>query len=111
MKRKVQACLILAASLGLQACGVALTDDAGQLSNMAPAPFLMGHMPEGDEPFNVGFRDGCYNIVGVVGNGYLRFYDRPANPDDGMLTNRLYQQGYRYGARYCSVYVDKEIIL
>ncbi len=75
-----------------------------------PTPIFLRNLPKGEDVFSKGFRDGCYNFVGQTGYGMLRMLDRPADPNISA-NDYLYWDGYRNGDRYCSVYVNKEIIL
>jgi len=90
---------------------VTLTDDNGRPGFMSPNTLFLRNLPQGDDNYSMGFRDGCYNFMGQNGFGLLRMYDRPLRVEDNLLTDNLYQQGYRHGDRYCGVYVHKGIIL
>lgn len=75
----------------------------------APQPFQLRNLPEGNDSFSQGFRDGCYNFVGQMGFGAMRFYDAPVKV--GFIYDNLYRQGYEHGDRYCGVYVNKNTTL
>ena len=97
--------------LVLSSCAFTLLDADSRSGSFSPKPLFLKNIPQDDSNFSLGFRDGCYNFIGQVGDGFNRYYDRPARDDDGLLEDDFYQQGYSYGDRYCSVYVNKGIIL
>jgi len=90
---------------------VTLLDKEGHEGAFSPTPLFLKDLPQGEDNYSMGFRDGCYNFIGQNGYGLARMYDRSINPDDELLVDKLYQQGYRHGDRYCGVYVNKKIIL
>jgi hypothetical protein len=96
--------------LTLTSC-VSLVDDEGHEGALSPRPMFLKNLPQDESPYSMGFRDGCYNFIGQNGYGVMRYYDRPANPDNDYITNQLYQQGFKQGDRYCGVYVNRGIIL
>jgi hypothetical protein len=107
MKRIFMTFLLLA----LGGCAVTLLDPDGNPGAFSPKPLFLKNLPQDDSNYSKGFRDGCYNFIGQTGDGFNRYYDRPARVDDNLLEDDLYQQGYSYGDRYCSVYVNNGIIL
>jgi len=93
----------------LNACAISL-DEYGRPGRMFyPKPLFLSNLPQGDDKYSQGFRDGCYNFIGQNGYGMARLYDRPINPI--YITDDLYQEGYRHGDRYCGIYINKNIIL
>ncbi|MCD6034892.1 MAG: hypothetical protein K0R63_633 [Rickettsiales bacterium] len=92
----------------LSACG-ALYGEENRYGMFTPMPTWMRNLPKGDDSFSKGFRDGCYHFMGQNGQGMLRLYDSSPNPL--AVYDRLYQQGYDNGDRYCSAYVFKATIL
>lgn len=103
--------IVMAAMITALSGCVTLTDDEGHEGAFSPTPLFLRNLPQTEDAYSVGFRDGCYNFIGQNGYGLQRLYDRPANPDNGFLTNPLYQEGYSHGDRYCGVYVNRDIIL
>ena len=95
-------------SLLLVSCGPVI-GQKGPKGYMSPMPLLLRGLPEGDDAFSTGYRDGCYNFIGQNGYGLHRIYD--AEPDPEFLTDKQYRMGYKYGARYCGVYVNRDIYL
>ena len=96
--------------LPLSAC-ITLLDEGAKPGLFSPKPLFLRNLPQGEDRYSIGFRDGCYNIMGQTGFGLIRMYDRPINPNKNFITNEQYQQGFRQGDRYCGVYVHKGIIL
>ncbi|MCE3232154.1 MAG: hypothetical protein K0R98_411 [Rickettsiaceae bacterium] len=107
MKKAVKITMVIAA-LGLNSC-VTLLDDEGHEGAFSPRPMFLKNIPQDESNYSMGFRDGCYNYIGQNGFGLNREYDRPVRPE--LITDSLYQQGYKQGDRYCGVYVNKGIIL
>lgn len=107
---KARTLIIAGLSVVLSSC-VTLLDDAGRPGSFSPKPMFLNNLPQGDDNYSLGFRDGCYNFVGQSGFGLSRVYDRPISVDSGRLYDTFYQQGYRHGDRYCSVFVNRGIIL
>jgi hypothetical protein len=77
----------------------------------SPRPLLLRGLPQDSSDYSQGFRDGCYQFIGVNGLGVLRMYQRPIAPENIDQNHPLYQQGYQHGDRYCGVYVNKGVIL
>lgn len=85
-------------------------DSAGNLSVFAPKPIFLRNLPQGNDSYSVGFRQGCYNMIGQTGQGMMRMYDSPYDAVD-YLNDDLYNQGYKHGDRHCGTYVNRGIIL
>lgn len=108
MKKTAKIAVVITA-LVLSSC-VTLLDDEGHEGSFSPRPLFLKNIPQDESNYSMGFRDGCYNFIGQNGYGLHREYDRPPR-SDSLLTDRLYQEGYSHGDRYCGVYVNKGIIL
>ena len=92
----------------LSACGSTIGEN-GPKGLMSPMPMLLRGLPQGNDNFSLGFREGCYNFIGQNGYGLNRIYDAPVNPEH--ITDSQYREGYKHGARYCGVYINKSIYL
>ncbi len=103
--------LICLASLQLSACGIPTLSENGKTSVFSPKPLFLRNLPQTDDNYSQGFRDGCYNFIGQTGFGFQRMYDRPPRATDELFMDRLYQRGYTDGDRYCSAYVNHDIFL
>lgn len=77
---------------------------------ITPDPVFLRGLPQGQDSFSRGFRDGCYQFIGNAGYGMHRLFPDAA-PAADMIDDKLYHTGYSHGDRYCSVYVMKETIL
>lgn len=89
---------------------ITLTSCFGKDADLfGPDPIFMKNLPQGNDPFSIGFRDGCRNIIGNVGYGMQRFVAEPTRPE--YIGNPDYKKGYKEGDRYCSIYVNKSIFL
>ncbi|MDB2415523.1 hypothetical protein N9W34_07100, partial [Rickettsiales bacterium] len=95
-------------TMSLSSC-MTLLDNNGYRGALSPKPLFLDGIPDGEDDYSLGFRDGCYNFIGQNGYGFSRMYDRYANTS--LIESKLYQQGYRHGDRHCGTYVNKGIIL
>lgn len=78
-------------------------------SPLKPFPLYLKNLPQGNDSFSKGYREGCINIVGQSGSGLLRIYDKSKDPQ--MLSDDLYNQAYRLAERQCGAFIDNEVIL
>lgn len=108
MKKITTLFLLLTQTISLSGCG-GLTGEATPFGFASPMPPYLRGLPQGDDPFSVGFRDGCYNMLGAVGYGAMRFYDAPRNPE--MITHPNYRDGYEHGDSYCLTFANKSVFL
>lgn len=95
-------------SLALTGC-VTLVDDESHKGSFSPEPAFLRNLPQTEDLYSLGFRDGCYNFMGQTGLGLLREYDKAPNPQ--FITDEEYNFGYKNGDRYCSVFVNNGISL
>ncbi len=85
--------IILGSVLLLSGCGALL------------GPRAELHLPEGNDPASVGFRDGCNSSLGNIGSGMLQA--RPFSLDVNRgIEDKQYYEGYRTGANYCTYFLD-----
>ena len=106
MKKTLFTLMILAVVTGCTTLG-----PNGKLGFTSPNYLFLRNLPQGDDAYSVGFREGCYNFIGQVGYGMARFYDAAPSNDPAMITDKLYKMGYMHGDRHCVVYANKGIIL
>ncbi len=64
-------------------------------------------MPEGDDAYSQGFRDGCNVALGIVGSGLLRMHAFGYDPNWGAQ-DKDYYLGYNTGNNYCTFYLDPD---
>lgn len=57
-------------------------------------------MPEGDDDFSVGFRDGCQTGSGIIGESVMRVYGMSYDVEKG-IENQQYYKGYKTGFNTC----------
>ncbi|MBL0319493.1 MAG: hypothetical protein IPP74_09450 [Alphaproteobacteria bacterium] len=77
-------------------------------SLMAPARLFLRGLPQGDDSYSQGLRDGCETFLGIVGSGTLRLL--PSKIDGFRLTeDPAYARGYVDGQTYCTHYLDWDI--
>lgn len=77
----------------------------------SPRALFLSNLPQGDDNYSQGFRDGCYNFIGVNGFGMQRIFTKSPRVADELYMDALYRRGYTDGDRYCGVYVNHDIIL
>lgn len=102
--------LILTFLLLTSGC-VSLVGETGKRGFASPGYLFLRNLPQGDDSYSVGFRQGCYNFIGQVGFGMSRLYETLPSNDPSLLNDQLYKQGYMHGDRHCVVYANKNIIL
>ena len=67
----------------------------------------MGELPQGDDPYSQGFRDGCNTAIAIVGVGPMTsFYDSIYYDFDRLLDDSMYYRGKKMGFDYCTYYQD-----
>ena len=70
-----------------------------------PSALFLRNLPQGDDPYSTGFRDGCETFMGIVGTGTLRLL--PVKIDGYKLTgNKYYARGFSDGSTHCTFYFD-----
>ena len=106
---KMKHIILIVLTLVLCSCFQNL-DAYGNPGLFTPRPLFLSNLPKGNDDFSRGFRDGCHNFVGQTGYGINRMFDRAPDPQF-LQTDDLYWSGYTNGDRYCSVYVNKDIVL
>lgn len=106
---------IFLASLVLSACST-FTNEDGSWNAMTPRPLFLRNIPEEDDSFSQGFRDGCNDSMGLSGYGGLRFHeirwgDSITNPIKyeynynaiRAMEDDQYSLGFGHGFSYCGV--------
>ncbi len=79
----------------------------GRHSYFSGQPLFMANLPQGDDSYSQGVRDGCNTAVGQIGSGYLRSFGMAYDPNRG-LEDQDYYMGYRIGNNYCTYYLDPD---
>lgn len=74
---------------------------------MTAEPAFLDGLPDGDDSFSQGFRDGCNTTLGIVSFTGVRGLDFAYDVNRG-IEDREYYRGYRLGSDYCVYYVDPE---
>ncbi len=77
----------------------------GRWSTWTPRPYQMRNIPQGDDSYSLGFRDGCNTGIGLVGSAMLQNHDFSYDAARA-LEDKDYAQGFRAGQGYCVGYVD-----
>ena len=69
--------------------------------------FLYG-VPEGDDNFSKGWRDGCDTSLAIAGSGTLRLVKEKINAETtyDMTHDQLYDKGFNIGSGYCANFLD-----
>lgn len=88
---------------------VDLKENFGREGMMTPRPHRMGQMPQGDDPYSQGVRDGCNTAIGVLGTGPITtMYDDIYYDFDKTVNDSDYYKGRTLGFNYCSYYQDPD---
>lgn len=69
-----------------------------------PAPPWL-RIPEGDDSYSQGVRDGCNTFLETVGETGLKMHNFAYDVNRG-IEDRDYYIGFRMGMDYCTYYVD-----
>ena len=102
-------CSTFAAVMILSGC--AIMPDVSQITSprefgySSPMPQFLRNIPEGQDSFSVGWRDGCNTYLGFTGSGFVQMrgftYDI-----NRSLKDKQYTSGFREGANLCMYYTD-----
>lgn len=101
--------LFLLSLLAVSACDTVAAN--GKPGIFSPRALFLRGLPQGEDNYSQGFRDGCYNAIGNEGSGWQRIFSKPPRAADELYMNAIYRRAYSDGDRYCSVYVNRDIIL
>ena len=73
-----------------------------------PRPYMARGLPDGDDDYSYGFRDGCKSVLSSVGEGGVRSIK---SVYDGWLltSNSFYASGFVDGEEHCTYIYDWEI--
>ena len=76
-----------------------------EFGTSSPMPQLLRNIPDGQDSFSVGWRDGCNTYLGFSGSGFVQMrgftYDI-----NRSLKDKQYTSGFREGANLCMYYTD-----
>jgi hypothetical protein len=112
MLDKLKKLLLFIALLPISACGTNtgagwFMDEGGRLGTLTPKPLFLGELPQGDDDYSKGFRDGCNSAISVVGTGLQSmFYEDIYYDFDKIVDSPDYYKGKTIGFDYCTYYID-----
>lgn len=90
-------------------CKTDLKEYYGRHGTFTPAPMYFEGMPEGDDEYSQGFRDGCNTAFRTVGTGLLSvMYDDTYYDFDKILDSDDYYKGMSLGMSYCTNHLDTD---
>lgn len=92
----------------LSACAQDYSLTQGRHAFWTPEPLFMANLPDGDDSYSQGFRDGCNTAIGSTGSAMLRSAHDIAFDVNRGIEDRDYYRGYRIGNNYCTYYVDSD---
>lgn len=94
--------------LGTTACWKNdLNEYFGREGMMTPRPYRLDGIPQGDDSYSQGFRDGCNTAMGVVGSGLLNsMYESSYIDANRVVSDEDYNQGKTLGFNYCTFHLD-----
>jgi len=82
-------------------------DEDGRLGAFTPKPLLMGELPQGDDDYSQGFRDGCNTAISILGTGFQSTMFEDIYYDfDKILESSDYFKGKTIGFDYCTYFID-----
>lgn len=72
-------------------------------------PAHLGKMPQGDDSYSQGVRDGCNTAISVVGAGPMQSgYEDTYYDFDKTISDPEYYKGRTVGFNYCTYYQDPD---
>ncbi len=72
-------------------------------------PAHLGQMPQGNDSYSQGVRDGCNTAISVVGSGPMAsMYDDTYYDFDKSISDADYYKGRTLGFNYCTFYEDPD---
>lgn len=84
-----------------------LTEYFGRHGMMTPAPYRLEGIPQGDDSYSQGFRDGCNTAMSVIGSGMLNsMYEDSYIDANRVVEDENYNQGKTLGFNYCTYHLD-----
>lgn len=89
--------------LMLSGCGINLAPT--EFGTLSPLPPLMRNIPQGQDSFSQGWRDGCNSYLSFTGSGFIQARDFTYDINRS-LTDKMYASGFREGASLCMYYTD-----
>ncbi len=79
----------------------------GKFTFSTSTPYGMRGLPDGDDSYSQGIRDGCHQALGTTGVGVLRSHGFAYDPNKG-IQDKDYYRGYLTGHNYCTFYQDPD---
>lgn len=69
--------------------------------------FLRG-IPDGDDSYSTGFRNGCDTFAAVTGEGLVRTVPEKIDPER-LLSDQQYLRGFEDGKEHCTYFFDWDV--
>ncbi len=93
--------------IALSSCNNDLKEYFGRPGAFTLRPAYLGEMPQGDDSYSQGMRDGCNTSIAVVGVGPMAsMYDESYVDYDRVMVDTDYHKGVTMGFNYCTYYQD-----
>ena len=101
--------LLLTSLLVLNSCveGAASLPDSWDWG-IRGRPFMMRGVPDGNDDYSMGFRDGCKSALSMVAQGLVRSIS-PEYNGWKLTSNNLYASGFVDGEEHCTYVYDWDI--
>ncbi len=80
----------------------------GKESALTMRPAYLGEMPQGDDSYSKGVRDGCNTSIAVVGTGPMAEQYDDIYYDFDKTNDQDYYRGRTLGFNYCTYYQDPD---
>ena len=91
----------------LSSCGFTKNMTSEGFYFFQPRPLFM-KMIDDPSPWGQGWRDGCQGVIGIPGDGALRFNDLQYDVNRG-IEDKEYYAGFRAGSDTCVYYISPGI--
>lgn len=106
-KKFLHISVLIACAMMVSSCASDLKEYFGRHGPFTPAPFLIGDMPDGDDDYSQGFRDGCNTSHSIIGTALMSAtYDDIYYDVEKSIKSDEYYKGRTIGHNYCNYYND-----
>ncbi len=101
--------MVIVSAFFISSCTNDLKEYYGREGDLTMRPSYMGDMPNGDDPYSQGVRDGCNTAIATIGTGPMAAsYDPMYYDFDKSITDSEYYKGRTTGFNYCTFYQDPD---
>lgn len=109
MKNNFTKLIVFSFAVIVSSCSNDLKEYYGREGMFTMRPAYMAKMPQGNDSYSQGMRDGCNTAIAAVGTGPMAAqYDDIYYDFDKSLNDSDYYKGRNTGFNYCTFYQDPD---